>query len=37
VFGIGSGIGCDGLLLVTHDMMGMTHEFLPRFLSRYLD
>jgi 3-methyl-2-oxobutanoate hydroxymethyltransferase len=23
--------------LVTHDMLGMTHEFSPRFLRRYLD
>ncbi len=37
VIGIGAGSGCDGQVLVTHDMIGMTHEFNPRFLRRYLD
>jgi 3-methyl-2-oxobutanoate hydroxymethyltransferase len=36
VIGIGAGNGVDGQVLVTHDMMGMTHEFNPRFLRRYL-
>ncbi len=37
VIGIGAGNGVDGQVLVTHDMVGMTHEFNPRFLRRYLD
>ena len=36
VIGIGAGNGVDGQVLVTHDMLGMTHEFHPRFLRRYL-
>lgn len=35
VIGIGAGGGCDGQVLVTHDMLGMTQEFSPRFLRRY--
>lgn len=37
VIGIGAGGGVDGQVLVIHDMLGMTHEFQPRFLRRYLD
>lgn len=37
VIGIGAGGGVDGQVLVLHDMLGMTHEFNPRFLRRYLD
>ncbi len=37
VIGIGAGDGVDGQVLVTHDMLGMTHEFSPRFLRRYMD
>lgn len=37
VIGIGAGNGVDGQVLVTHDMLGMTHEFNPRFLRRYSD
>ena len=37
VIGIGAGGGVDGQVLVTHDMLGMTNEFHPRFLRRYLD
>lgn len=37
VIGIGAGAGVDGQVLVLHDMLGMTHEFHPRFLRRYLD
>ncbi len=37
VIGIGAGNKVDGQVLVTHDMLGMTHEFHPRFLRRYLD
>jgi 3-methyl-2-oxobutanoate hydroxymethyltransferase len=37
VIGIGAGGGVDGQVLVIHDMLGMTHEFNPRFLRRYAD
>lgn len=37
VIGIGAGNGVDGQVLVVHDMLGMTQEFHPRFLRRYLD
>ena len=37
VIGIGAGNGVDGQVLVVHDMLGMTHEFNPRFLRRYTD
>ena len=37
VIGIGAGAGVDGQVLVLHDMIGMTHEFNPRFLRRYLN
>ncbi|NNK80292.1 MAG: 3-methyl-2-oxobutanoate hydroxymethyltransferase, partial [Flavobacteriales bacterium] len=36
VIGIGAGNGVDGQVLVIHDMLGITHEFNPRFLRRYL-
>lgn len=37
VIGIGAGNGVDGQVLVLHDMLGMDHEFNPRFLRRYAD
>lgn len=37
VIGIGAGNGVDGQVLVVHDMIGMSNEFNPRFLRRYLD
>ena len=33
--GIGAGSGTDGQVLVSHDMLGINHEFHPRFLRRY--
>ena len=35
--GIGAGQDCDGQVLVLHDMLGITTDFSPRFLRRYLD
>ena len=35
--GIGAGSGCDGQVLVLHDMLGITTDFSPRFLRRYLN
>ena len=29
--------GVDGQVLVVHDMIGMTHEFSPKFLRRYMN
>lgn len=37
IIGIGAGTDVDGQVLVLHDMLGMTHEFNPRFLRRYLN
>ncbi|MBS1611959.1 MAG: 3-methyl-2-oxobutanoate hydroxymethyltransferase [Bacteroidetes bacterium] len=37
VIGIGAGNGVDGQVLVSHDMLGITKEFKPRFLRRYLN
>jgi 3-methyl-2-oxobutanoate hydroxymethyltransferase len=37
VIGIGAGANVDGQVLVLHDMIGMTHEFNPRFLRRYMN
>lgn len=33
--GIGAGGEADGQVLVVHDMLGITHQFNPRFLRRY--
>ena len=37
VIGIGAGPDVNGQVLVFHDLVGMTHEFHPRFLRRYLN
>ncbi len=37
VIGIGAGMHVDGQVLVMHDMLGITKDFSPRFLRRYLD
>jgi 3-methyl-2-oxobutanoate hydroxymethyltransferase len=37
VIGIGAGMYVDGQVLVMHDMLGITQNFSPRFLRRYLD
>lgn len=33
--GIGGGPGCDGQILVTHDVLGLFGDFKPRFVKRY--
>ena len=35
--GIGAGPDCDGQVLVLHDLLGITMDFSPRFLRRYLN
>ena len=37
VIGIGAGSDVDGQVLVLHDLLGVTKEFSPRFLRRYLN
>lgn len=35
--GIGAGAGCDGQVLVLHDMLGLNDGFNPRFLRRFAE
>ena len=35
--GIGAGAGCDGQVLVTHDALGLTKDFNPRFVRHYAE
>jgi 3-methyl-2-oxobutanoate hydroxymethyltransferase len=35
--GIGAGAGCDGQVLVTHDLLGMFDKFVPSFVKSYAD
>ncbi len=35
--GIGAGAGCDGQVLVFHDVLGLYGDFQPRFVKRYVE
>jgi len=37
IIGIGAGAGCDGQILVSHDMLGLYTKFHPRFVRRYAE
>ena len=36
VIGIGAGVDCDGQILVMHDMLGISANYMPKFSKNYL-
>jgi len=37
VIGVGAGIGCDGQMLVAHDVLGLFDRFTPHFVKKYVN
>lgn len=35
--GIGAGVGCDGQVIVMHDLLGLFDRFTPRFVKQYAE
>jgi 3-methyl-2-oxobutanoate hydroxymethyltransferase len=35
--GIGAGVHCDGQVMVTHDLLGLSGRFKPKFVKQYTD
>jgi len=35
--GIGAGVHCDGQVLVLHDMLGITQDYMPKFVKKFAD